>query len=315
MTTRTKLGLAVAAAVLLALVLWPEGAEEATPTPGVERRSGPRPGPVPVRVDEAESDEVEEVVIEVEEDEEPPKLRCPVTMDAPFDGEVVFVEILPLDGGGIQPTRVPARLEGGQLIAEVTDASHGGWVEIPGHPDVDWEPGDDGCMPVTLESVSGVVGTVSPAEGDVRVRACGTSEDVDEDGSFYVPAQPGPCRVEASRSDGVVIVDGESIEVEVPEGGDVVVDLWVPEDTWGSVGLWLDQVEPVHIRSVVPDSPAEEAGLEAGMRVLSIDGASPAGCDRGWLLSCLHGPEGSVVELELEGLGIVEIERGWIEAL
>ena len=130
-----------------------------------------------------------------------------------------------------------------------------------------------------------------------------------------MPAAPGPCRVSASRSDGVVIVDGESVEVEVPEGGDVVVDLWVPEQTWGSVGLWLEQAEPVLVREVVADSPAEEAGIEAGMRVLSIDGESPVGCDRGWLLSCLHGPEGSVVELEIEGLGVVPVARGWIESL
>ena len=152
----------VVVVVFLVVALWPDRDEASErPEPTVELRSSPRPGPAPVRALPAED---EATGAEEAEDtgEEPAKLRCPVTMDAPFDGEVVFVEILPLEGGGIQPTRVPARLEGGQLVAEVTDPSHSGWVEIPGYPDVDWEPGEDGCMPVALESVSGVVGTVSP---------------------------------------------------------------------------------------------------------------------------------------------------------
>jgi hypothetical protein len=241
-------------------------------------------------------------------------VRCPIQLDAPFEGPVEYVEVLQLEGGGIQPQPVDARIEDGVLIADA-DFANAGWVEVPGYPTLQWRADQSACPALSLASTSAVMGTVSPPDGDVSVSACGSTLPADDDGAFYVPAVPGPCRVYATRSDGAVLVQGERTQVTVVEGQDVVVDLWVPDETWGSIGLWLTKDDPVRVAAVVGGSAAEMAHVQPGDVVLSIDGETAHGCDQGWLSSCFHGPIGTVVVVEIQDRGAVVLERLWTESM
>jgi hypothetical protein len=233
-------------------------------------------------------------------------------MDAPFEGEVVFAEVQPYNEG-VLIARVPAEVRNGVLLLEAADPANRGTVRVPGYPDLDWRPPEEGgCPSVALEVVSAVVGAVSPSWGKVRVSACGTSRDADADGSFYVPATPGACEVEAYRIDsGGVIVYGDKKTVEVLEGDDAVVDLTVPDAEWGSLGLTLrERNGSTQVKSVTEGAAAHAAGIRAGDRVVEIDDQPAAACDRGWLDNCLHGPLGSSVTLEFEDGQVMELQRG-----
>lgn len=241
-------------------------------------------------------------------------VRCPIQLDAPFEGPVEYVEVLQLEGGGIQPQPVDARIEDGALIADA-DFANAGWVEVPGYPTLQWRADQTVCPALSLAATSAVMGTVRPPDGDVSVSACGSTLPADDDGAFYVPAVPGPCRVRATRSDGAVLVQGELTQVTVVEGQDVVVDLWVPDETWGSVGLWLTKDDPVRVAAVIAGSAADLAHVQPGDVVLSIDGDAAQGCDQGWLSSCFHGPIGTVVVVEIQDRGPVVLERLWTESM
>jgi len=240
-------------------------------------------------------------------------VSCAVTLDAPFEGEVVFREYVPLEQG-IMPVKVPARIDHGTLRLAASDATHRGSVKIPGYPDFSWEPDEDGgCPTVSLQVVSGVVGTVTPSWGSVRVSACHSRRDADDDGSFYIPASPGSCSVQATRSDpGGIVVRGEEVVVEVVDGEDTVVNLTLPDEVWGTIGMTLRRIDGqdvVEVDAVRPGSVADSAGIQSADRIVSINGESPVECDRGWLFNCLHGPMNTWVVLEFEDGQVLELER------
>ena len=302
--------------VAIALIWWCWPRETPVPQDSTPHIQQAKPGPktplkrivrsAPPRVPVVERDTAER-------DEEEPRwtVRCPLPMDAPYEGEVVFAEVQPLNEG-VLIARVPAEVRNGVLLLEASDPTNRGTVRVPGYPDLDWRPSEEGgCPSVSLKVVSAVVGTVSPPWGEVRVSACGTSRDADADGSFYVPATPGICEVEAYRIDsGGVFVYGDQTTVEVLEGEDALVDLTVPDREWGTLGLTLRTRDGVtRVRSITTGAAAHTAGIRAGDRVVEIDGQPASACDRGWLDNCTHGPLGSTVTVEFEDGEVLELER------
>ncbi len=247
-----------------------------------------------------------------DEDEEPANwtVQCPLPMDAPYEGEVVFAEVQPTEEG-VLIERVKAEIRNGVLLVEAKDPLNSGSVRVPGYPDLDWRPPDGGCPDVSLQVVSAVMGTVSPSFGNVRVSACGTTREADADGGFYVPATPGACRVQAYRTEsGGVLVYGEEKTIDVTEGQDALVDLSVPEEEWGSIGLTLTQEdERTVVKRVIDGGPADAAGIGVGDELLVVDGRPAQECDRGWLYSCFHGPVGSTVTLEFADGDVLELSR------
>ncbi len=321
MEKRVRLSMAAAICLLLLLWFWSRSdrpPEPAAPPASAEahpaeddppRRQVRRATPEP----EEGTAALEEGTDEAEEDTDEWTVRCPIALDAPFDGEVTFVEIRPFQGG-VWPREVPARIDAGLLKIVAENPENSGFLKIPGYPDLKWEPGEGGACPsVSLEVVSAVVGTVTPAWGRVRVSACGSSRDADGTGSFYIPASPGLCRVRAYRIEpGGIQVEGDSVEVEIVEGQDAVVDLTVPDEEWGTIGMSMQRVEgedAVWVTRVIAGSAAEAAGIQVDDRVVSIGGESPVDCDRGWLFNCLHGPLDSTVQLEFADGETLELER------
>jgi S1-C subfamily serine protease len=78
-----------------------------------------------------------------------------------------------------------------------------------------------------------------------------------------------------------------------------------PLDNHEVVGIGVALVRPnvasgvAQIDRVLPDSPAEEAGLKAGMNVHKVDGISLRGLSLSETTRLIRGPAGSTVQLEL----------------
>lgn len=90
------------------------------------------------------------------------------------------------------------------------------------------------------------------------------------------------------------------------------------EGEYEGIGAWVDTTtEFLTIISPMPGSPAEEAGLEPGDRILAIDGEDMTGIDGEIVIRSVLGPAGSLVILtierdEVEEAFDVEVTRGKI---
>lgn len=159
--------------------------------------------------------------------------------------------------------------------------------------------------PVVLqEPEAGIVGYVVNAEGlpegRVWVTGCGRSTTTDEDGAFFLAADPGACTLQGFRQDGFWQSRTASLDVVLVAGEDLEVDLLLPERPRGGVGVAIRPgPEGVVIRRVEPGGSAWEAGLEAGSVVLAIEGEAYDPWDLEGFVDAVTGEEGSDVELTL----------------
>jgi carboxyl-terminal processing protease len=71
---------------------------------------------------------------------------------------------------------------------------------------------------------------------------------------------------------------------------------------FSGIGLTVEEVKPgLRIDRVFPDSPAEEAGLEVGDTIVSVDGKSIAGKSSELSTEKIKGPEGTEVTIGVRG--------------
>ncbi len=86
---------------------------------------------------------------------------------------------------------------------------------------------------------------------------------------------------------------------------------------FSGIGVWLKEKEAdLEIISVLPSSPALEAGLQQGDIIRTIDGAEVAGMTTDEAVARIKGPEGSEVALGIERAGVpmsFTIERETID--
>lgn len=74
------------------------------------------------------------------------------------------------------------------------------------------------------------------------------------------------------------------------------------DGTFSGVGVMVEETpEGVEIISVLPDSPAEQAGVQAGERIVSVDGEEVADAPLQAVVDKVQGKEGTTVVLGLEG--------------
>ena len=81
---------------------------------------------------------------------------------------------------------------------------------------------------------------------------------------------------------------------------------------FSGIGLTVEQVKPgLRVERVFPDSPAQEAGIEAGDVIVSVDGESIAGESSQVSTEKIKGPEGTAVTIGVRGSsggGVRELE-------
>jgi carboxyl-terminal processing protease len=82
------------------------------------------------------------------------------------------------------------------------------------------------------------------------------------------------------------------------------------EGEYEGIGVWVDPtLDYLTVISTMPGSPAEEAGLQAGDQIISVDGEDMTGLDGDVVVQHVLGPEGTTVRLSVRR----ESEPGLIE--
>ncbi|MEM6929004.1 MAG: PDZ domain-containing protein [Myxococcota bacterium] len=117
--------------------------------------------------------------------------------------------------------------------------------------------------------------------------------------SFEAP--PGPCVVRAVRQDGLLTARGEPVELWVRPGTDQSFEVPMEAPPRGGVGVqFRGTPEGMRVDQVLPDTPADRAGLEPGDLIVEVEGASVLGLPIEDFVAELTGPEGSDVEFTVE---------------
>ncbi len=117
--------------------------------------------------------------------------------------------------------------------------------------------------------------------------------------SFRAP--PGPCVVRALRQDGLLTARGEPVELRVRPGVDATLDIPMEAPPVGGVGVqFRGTSDGMRVSEVLPGTPAERAGLEAGDLIVEIEGESVVGSPIEDFVEQMTGPEGSDVEFTVE---------------
>ncbi|MGD8553729.1 MAG: S41 family peptidase [Anaerolineales bacterium] len=80
------------------------------------------------------------------------------------------------------------------------------------------------------------------------------------------------------------------------------------QGSYEGIGAWVDtNAEYLTIVSPMPGSPAEEAGLEPGDRVIAVDGEDVTGIDANIVIRSVLGPAGTTVKLSIAREGESEL--------
>jgi hypothetical protein len=206
---------------------------------------------------------------------------------------------------------------GGGLVLEDVPETGDGWVHLhTGTPiPFSWDP--DGCddlIPVGSAHVQVIV-TNPPPVGAVRVRGCGQLRRLPPTQSaieLEIPAIP--CALEAWRYDGALRALSPLATVDLSPNEHQTVELTLPEEEVAGLGVrFLPGDAFVEVLAVVPDSPAWDAGLRDGDRILSVDDEPVGGLEASDFIAIGTGPVGTEARLVLEsedgGRETVSLER------
>ena len=154
----------------------------------------------------------------------------------------------------------------GHALVPLLEGPGEGWLSVAGYAPtpVSWgeatpeDPASCEPDPVVLEPGSAAItGVVRHQEGGrparkAWVEGCGGMSMTDEEGAYFMTVVPGPCRVLALRSDGMLHTRGPAVDVVAREGTDLVVDLEIPASArrawarrcgrstraWSWIGCW-----------------------------------------------------------------------------
>jgi hypothetical protein len=150
----------------------------------------------------------------------------------------------------------------------------------------------------SLTGLLTLAGSGAPAAGG-WVEGCGNLAFADGNGIVHMDILPAPCSVLAMRQDGALRTVSEAVDVVPVPGGDVVVDLTLPDAPKAGLGVRIAAAEGgIQVEGVVDGGPAQAAGLEPGDLVVQIDG-QPA-TDVPEFVALAGGPAGSSVVLTVE---------------
>jgi membrane-associated protease RseP (regulator of RpoE activity) len=161
--------------------------------------------------------------------------------------------------------------------------------------------------PAPVETHASVYGRVHGAEklpdGAVQVEGCGLfpfdGTPVDASGEFFADIQAGECRMRAWRMQGALRIPGPWVDLDAVAGVDASVDLSVPDFEPAGMGITFRAMpDGVYVLDARDGSPAAEAGLQHGDRILFIDGDPTSDMDQDDFLTHGIGPPGTTVHLQ-----------------
>lgn len=205
-----------------------------------------------------------------------------------IDGSMVPFEV---DGSAL---RFSAPSSDGQALAELRDGA-----ELL----VRWS--GERCEPINPEALLATVEvTVVDRRLDPRIWLVGCGmrpRRVVANVSTELDISPEPCLLEAWRTDGALRALAEPVYIDPLPGDYIPVTLTLPEHRMAGMGIAFRLDEgAAEVRGVRPGTPAWEAGLRQGDRIVTVDGEDVEGMTDNDFIAFGTGPEGSVVELLLE---------------
>ena len=139
---------------------------------------------------------------------------------------------------------------------------------------------------------------------------CGGGGTGSEGEMIETVADPGTCTFTARRRDGLLYAQSEPLEVEVVAGEVTVIELVLPSERTGGLGVAFEPVEDgMLVVQVHPDTPADEMGLMEGDLIVEVDGIPPDELGTQEFVSMMTGPVGSEVDFVIGWDG----DSGWME--
>lgn len=127
---------------------------------------------------------------------------------------------------------------------------------------------------------------------------------------WVLAVMPGECRIQARRLDGMLIARSNAERMTLEPGEDVEVDLRLPTERTGGLGVQIRRQDGVIVVArVIPGSPAEAMGLEEGDLIVEVDGLPTEALELDEFIEVMTGPAGTDVEFTVGYDG----DTGWEE--
>lgn len=133
----------------------------------------------------------------------------------------------------------------------------------------------------------------------VDVVGCGGVTSTDETGKFTLSASNADCEIQAVGKDGVLQRRSDGFPFS-PFDETTDVRLLLDDDPIGGIGVVISSVtEGMRVDDVREDTPAEDAGLQSGDVLLTVDGQSTEGWGVETATAAITGVPGTIVRLEV----------------
>ena len=131
----------------------------------------------------------------------------------------------------------------------------------------------------------------------------------------------GLCAFQGRRRDGLLWGRSEWIDLELVSGEEYELELVVPVERTGGLGVMILEHEfGIEVQQVWPGTPAAEMGLAVGDIITAVDGLPSAALTMDEFIQVMTGPVGTEVDFALayeEDTGMTEevitLTRAWLE--
>ncbi len=189
---------------------------------------------------------------------------------------------------------------------EVPPSRGGGHAKLPeASAEEPGEPLAAEALKPTPPALAVLSGFVLDSKGERLERGIVLSEDcrifaVVREGFFSRTVAPGSCTVQARRRDGLLYARSEPLRVELRADRETEVELVVPAERTGGLGVGIvEHEEGIVVTDVYPGTPAEDMELMPGDLIIEVDGLPTAALELDEFIEVMTGPEGSDVEFVL----------------
>lgn len=191
-------------------------------------------------------------------------------------------------------------------------------AEAPPAPKAPFPVHPPAAAPLPVDLVEEAADTGAPGRGLVLVEVydedgqrvpmaqvvsvdCEVASPTGIDGRAALSVPLGTCSFQARRRDGLLFARSEWVEVRVLPDGNRPVELVLPAERAGGLGVGIFAREDgIEIRFVQPGSPAERMGLAPGDLIVEVDGLPTDTLDIDEFIEVMTGPEGSEVDFVIE---------------